>query len=129
MLIGAGLSVLGTLCLVVAAATQGSGRIGLFWPVMFHVVNSIAFAHMLPVSLALFSRLAPRPIEGTALGIYYLGFFAANAVVGRIGGWLEVMPPVRFWLVHTAFAAVAFGGFLAFRLFLSKRLLPGPVTA
>jgi len=129
MLIGAGLSVLGTLCLVAAAATQGAGRIGLFWPVMFHVVNSIAFSHLLPVSLALFSRLAPKPIEGTALGIYYLAFFAANAVVGRIGGWLEAMPPVRFWLVHTGCAAVAFGGFLAFRLFLAKRLLGGRVTA
>jgi POT family proton-dependent oligopeptide transporter len=127
MLIGAGISVLGTLCLVMAALTQGNGRIGLFWPVMFHVANSIAFSHMLPVSLALFSRLAPKPIEGTALGIYYLAFFAANAMVGRIGGSLETMPPVRFWLVHTACAAVAFGGLLAFRALLAKRLL-GPPT-
>src|SRR5690606_20879185 len=57
MIIGSVFTIAGALCLALAAATQGSGKIGLFWPVMFHLVNSIGFAHILPVSLALFSRL------------------------------------------------------------------------
>ncbi len=42
---------------------------------------------MLPVSLALFARLAPKAINATVLGLYYLAFFAANAIVGWVGGF------------------------------------------
>ena len=62
-------------------------KIGLFWPVMFHILNTIGFAHMLPVSLALFAKLAPKAINATMIGLYYLAFFAANSMVGWVGGW------------------------------------------
>ena len=49
LIIGSGFSVAGMMCLVIAAATRVAGhKIGLFWPVAFHIVNSIAFAHLLP---------------------------------------------------------------------------------
>ncbi|MBU6267322.1 MAG: peptide MFS transporter [Sphingomonadales bacterium] len=123
MILGAAFSIAGGLCLVIAAATQGSGKIGLFWPAMFHLLNSLGFSHMLPVSLALFSRLAPKPMQGTVIGIYYLAFFAANALVGKVGGMLETMPIVQFWLLHVATAAVAFVAFGLFKLVLAKRLM------
>src|SRR3546814_432662 len=66
MIIGSLFTIGGGLCLVAAAATQGDGKIGLFWPLMFHLLNSIGFAHILPVSLALFTRLAPRQIDRTS---------------------------------------------------------------
>jgi POT family proton-dependent oligopeptide transporter len=77
MIIGSFFTIAGGLCLVMAAATQGDGKIGLFWPLMFHFFNSIGFAHILPVSLALFSRLAPARLNATIIGIYYLAFFGA----------------------------------------------------
>src|SRR3954453_22059990 len=87
LIIGSAFSVCGALCLFTAAATQGAGqKIGLFWPVAFHFVNSIAFAHMLPVGLALFAKYAPKAINATIIGLYYLSFFAANSMVGKIGG-------------------------------------------
>ena len=112
------------LCLVTAAATTAPGeKIGLFWPVMFHVVNSIGFAHMLPVSLALFAKLAPKAINATVIGLYYLAFFAGNSLVGWVGGWLETMPTTSFWLLHAGFAAGSGAVFVLFKLFLSKRLI------
>ena len=125
MVIGSLFSIAGGLCLVIAASTQGSGKIGLFWPVLFHLLNSIGFSHMLPVSLALFTKLAPRTINATVVGIYYLAFVAANQIVGVMGGWYTTMPTVQFWLLHVASAVaglVAFGGF---KLFLAPRLLKG----
>ena len=53
---------------------------------MFELVNSIGFAHILPVSLALFSKIAPKQITATVIGLYYLAFFVANALVGWVGG-------------------------------------------
>jgi proton-dependent oligopeptide transporter, POT family len=131
MIIGSAFSVAGMLCLVMAAATAGpDGRIGLFWPVMFHLLNSIGFAHMLPVSLALFAKVAPRAINATVIGIYYLAFFTANALVGYVGGWFELMPTTSFWLLHAGFAAAAGAVFVLFKLFLAKHLVqaePAPL--
>jgi POT family proton-dependent oligopeptide transporter len=122
MIIGSGFTIAGGLCLVIAAATQGDGKIGLFWPVMFHFLNSIGFAHILPVSLALFTRLAPKQINATVIGIYYLAFFLANRIVGTVGGWYSTWDTVSFWLFHVATAAVGLVAFVAFKVLLAKRL-------
>src|SRR5881394_2832760 len=115
IIIGSAFSIAGAMCLVIAAATQGAGqKIGLFWPVAFHFLNSIAFAHLLPVSLALFARLAPKAINATIIGLYYLAFFAANSLIGWIGGYLEKWPTTNFWLLH---AGCALGSGLCFILF------------
>lgn len=126
IIIGSAFSVGGMLCLVAAAATTPAGdKIGLFWPVMFHVVNSIGFAHMLPVSLALFARLAPKAINATVIGLYYLAFFVGNSMVGWIGGWFEIMPVTQFWLLHAGFAIFSGLIFVLFKLFLAKPLMSG----
>lgn len=123
MIIGTVFIVGGMLCLVMAAATQPvGGKIGLFWPVAFHVVNAIGFANLLPVSLALFARLAPPAINATVIGIYYLAFFAGNSLVGWVGGWLEIMPTTTFWLIHAAFGAAAGVVFLILKFALAERL-------
>ena len=87
MIIGSVFTVAGGLCLFMAAVTQpAGGKISLFWPMMFELFNSIGFAHVLPISLALFSKISPKQITATVIGLYYLSFFAANAVVGYVGG-------------------------------------------
>ncbi|MBO9517255.1 MAG: peptide MFS transporter [Porphyrobacter sp.] len=124
LIIGSGFSILGMLCLYLAAeTTPAGGKIGLFWPVMFHVLNSIGFAHMLPVSLALFARLAPKQINATVIGLYYLAFFGGNSLVGYVGGWFETMPTTQFWLMHMGFAATAGLVFILFKLLLAPRLM------
>lgn len=131
MIIGSAFSILGALCLFMAAATAGAGeKIGLFWPVMFHLLNSIGFAHILPVSLALFAKVAPKAINATVIGLYYLAFFAANAIVGWVGGWFEAMPTTSFWLMHAGFAAGAGAVFLLFKLLMARHLVqPEPAAA
>lgn len=123
MVIGCVFIIGGGLCLYIAAVTQGSGKIGLFWPVMFHLMNSIGFAQVMPVSLALFTRLAPQALTASIVGIYYLAFFAANLTVGKLGTLYESMPTPQFWLLHVGSAAVGLVGFGAFKLLLAKRLM------
>jgi len=126
MIIGSAFSILGMLCLFMAATTTAPGeKIGLFWPVMFHLLNSIGFAHILPVSLALFAKVAPKSINATVIGLYYLTFFAANAFVGYVGGWFETMPTTSFWLMHAGFAAIGGIVFLLFKLLLARHLVQG----
>jgi POT family proton-dependent oligopeptide transporter len=122
IVIGSVFSVAGMLCLYMAAATQApGGKIGMFWPVSFHVLNSIGFAHILPVSLALFARIAPRQIAATVVGMYSLATFAANGLVGWIASRFATMPTTTFWLMHAGFAAGAGLVFLAFKVVMSRR--------
>lgn len=123
MIIGSFFTIAGGLCLVMAAATQGDGKIGLLWPLMFHLFNSIGFAHILPVSLALFTKVAPRALNATVVGIYYLAFFGANKIVGEVGGWYSSMPTTSFWLFHVATAVVGLVAFILFKLLLGRRLV------
>ena len=122
MIIGSFFVIGGGLCLWLAALTQGDAKIGLFWPVMFHLLNSIGFSHIMPVSLALFTKVAPKAIVATVVGIYYLTFFAANKTVGIIGGWYSTMDTPSFWLVHVGTAAVGLAGFVLFKAVMGKRL-------
>ena len=122
MIIGSVFSICGGMCLVIAAATAGGGKIGLFWPVMFHLFNSIGFAHIMPVSLALFTKIAPRSLNATVVGIYYLAFFGANKIVGVVGGWYSTMDTVSFWLTHVGAAAFGLIAFAAFKIVLGKTL-------
>ena len=123
ILIGSAFSAAGGLCLFAAAAFQGHGeKIGLFWPVCFHVLNSIAFAHILPIALALFAKVAPPAINATVIGLHYLAFFLGNALVGWVGGLYSSLPTTTFWLLHVASAIFSGLAFLLFKLFLGSRL-------
>ena len=122
MIIGSCFTMAGGMCLFAAAATQGAGKIGLFWPFMFHLVNSIGFAHILPISLALFTKLSPKSVTSTMLGFYYLAFFAANAIVGYVGGLYSSLPTTTFWLLHVASAGVGLVAFILFKLLVSDRM-------
>jgi POT family proton-dependent oligopeptide transporter len=122
--IGAFVSVTGVLSLAAGAAiAEANGtQVSIWWCVLFHILNSIAFANMLPVSLALYARAAPAAIGGTIIGIYYLHLFAGNQTVGILGTFLERMPASQFWLMHAAIAAGAAVVFLIVGRFFSALL-------
>lgn len=123
LIIGSVISVGGVLCLYMAAATQVPGeKIGMAWPVTFHVVNSIAFAHIFPISLALFSKAAPKAVNATMIGLYFLAFFVGNSLVGWVGGFFETMPTPAFWLMHAGFAVFSGSVFVLFRIFFGRHL-------
>jgi len=127
MIIGSVFTVAGGLCLFMAALTQPpGGKISLFWPMMFEVMNSIGFAHVLPISLALFSKIAPKQITATVIGLYYLSFFIANAVVGYVGGLYSSLPTTTFWLIHVGSAAFGLVAFVVFKIALGKHMTGGP---
>ncbi len=113
MAIGSLFTTAGALCLVIAAASDGPHKISLVWPLAFHTLNAVGFANIMPVSLALFTKVAPRALNATVVGIYYLAFVATNYAVGVIGGLYSSLSTETFWMIHVG--AAAFGG-LAFLL-------------
>jgi len=123
MIIGSLFTVTGGLCLFMAALTQpAGGKISMFWPLLFELFNSIGFAHVLPISLALFSKISPRQITSTVIGLYYLCFFIANAVVGYVGGLYSSLPTTTFWLLHVASAVFGLVAFIVFKIVIGHRM-------
>jgi POT family proton-dependent oligopeptide transporter len=126
MIIGSVFVVAGGLCLFMAALTQPpGGKISLFWPMLFELCNSIGFAHVAPISLALFSKISPKQITSTVIGLYYLCFFLANAVVGWVGGLYSSLPTTTFWLIHVASAVFGLVAFIVFKIVIGKRVTTG----
>jgi proton-dependent oligopeptide transporter, POT family len=127
MIVGMVFVVAGGLCLFMAALTQpAGGKISLFWPMLFEFCNSIGFAHVAPISLALFSKISPRQITATVIGLYYLAFFIANAVVGYVGGLYSSLPTTTFWLIHVASAVFGLVAFVIFKIVLGHRMQSTP---
>ncbi|MBI2511423.1 MAG: peptide MFS transporter [Opitutae bacterium] len=101
--LGLGISACGALCLAGAALSSGDGqKASIGWVFGFEVLNSIGFANVFPVGLAMYARAAPKSISGTIMGVYYLHLFACNSLVGWLGGLLEKMSGTNFWLLHAA---------------------------
>jgi len=124
--IGSFITALAPLILAVAGLREAAGGhgIGLGWGLAFHVVNSIGFANVLPVGLALYSRAAPRAVSGLMIGVYYLHLFLANMAVGWLGSLLSRMPAPLFWLLHAGLVALGGTMILVFRSLFGHRLAP-----
>jgi POT family proton-dependent oligopeptide transporter len=60
------------------------------------------------------------------IGLYYLAFFIANALVGYVGGFYSSLPTTTFWLIHAGSAAVGLIAFIAFKLVIGRRMVSTP---
>jgi len=127
--LGLAISAGGALCLTGAAiASAGGQKASIGWVLGFELLNSIGFANVFPVGLAMFARVAPVRVSGTIMGVYYLHLFACNNLVGWLGGLLEKMSGTQFWFLHAALV----GGAAAVMLIASRtagRLLDPRGTA
>lgn len=116
--------------MMIAAAhvEQTHGKVGFIWTVGYTVVNDLGFANILPVGLALYSRVAPKSLEGLVIGIYYLHLFIGNMLVGWLAGFLETMPGSTFWGMHAALVAIAGVLLLACKVVFGRILAPDAVA-
>jgi POT family proton-dependent oligopeptide transporter len=112
--------------LILALASYAHARTGaplpLGWAVLPQVVNDLGFANVAPIAVALYSRAAPKRLTGLFIGIYYTHLFLANLMVGRLGGLLDVLNGVQFWLLHAAAMTLSALLLFALRAIGGKRL-------
>ena len=66
-----------------AIAAKFGAKVSIGWLITFHVLNSIGFANIFLVSLALYARVAPAALSATIIGIYYLAFFCREQPRGH----------------------------------------------
>jgi len=106
--LGLAISAASLLCLATAAMISAQGhKAGIGWVLSFEILNSIGFANVFPIGLALYARASPKVVAGTMIGVYYLHLFIGNNLVGWLGGLLERMSGTQFWLLHAALVGAA----------------------
>jgi POT family proton-dependent oligopeptide transporter len=109
MAIGSLIAAGGPAMLVIAAGLIETTheKVSFGWTLGYCIVNDFGFANILPVGLALYSRVAPKRLEGLVIGVYYLHLFIGNTFVGWLAGFLDTMPGPTFWGLHAALVAGA----------------------
>lgn len=118
------------LLLIPAFSIEAGGtKISILWTFAYTLVNDLGFANILPVGLALYSRAAPRGLQGVMIGIYYLHLFFGNIFVGWLAGLLEVLPGSQFWGLHAVLVAGAGVGLLLVKLVFGWLLAPDDEAA
>ena len=90
----------------------------------FHIINSVGFAMLFPIGLALYSRAAPRAISGVMIGVYYLHLFLCNSAVGYLGGLIEKMSAANFWFMHAGLVLLGAVLMVLFALAFGRHLAP-----
>ena len=113
-----------TLALFSQIVAQTGHPVPLWWAIAFHVINDTGFSMVFPVGLALYSRAAPKGLGGIMIAIYYLHLFIGNNLIGYLGGLLDKMSGVQFWLLHSAIIGVAAVLLFLARIFLGHYLAP-----
>lgn len=125
MTIGMGLGAIALLCLAAAASlATPDNKAGIGWVLGFEIFNSMGFANLFPVGLALYARVSPKTIAGTLMGVYYLHLFICNNLVGWLGGLLERLPGTQFWLLHAGLVATAMVVIFGIARVFGRYLLP-----
>ena len=126
MTIGTAISACAPLVLAAASAVvaQTGHPVSLAWAIAFHVINDLGFSNVLPVGLALYSRAAPKGLGGMMIAVYYLHLFLGNTLTGYLGGLLDKMSAVSFWLLHAGLMGVAAAVLLGARIAFGRFLAP-----
>jgi POT family proton-dependent oligopeptide transporter len=129
--LGTALSAFAPLILALASYVHArtGGPLPLGWAILPQVVNDLGFANVAPIAVALYSRAAPKKLTGLFIGIYYTHLFLANILVGKLGGLLDVLNGVQFWLLHAAVMGLSAVLLFGVRVIAGRRLrddTPGP---
>ncbi len=112
-----------TLLLAAAQYAAGpDGRAPLIFPVLFHFGSNIGWLFFSPTVTALYSRTAPRQVNATMMGVYYLSVFIGSVVSGRLGGLYETLSAAQFWALHAALCALGGVLFLLFGAVMRRTL-------
>jgi len=109
MAIGCFLLGSGFLVMVPAAQLQAAegAPVSMCWLFFFTVLITAGELYLSPVGLSLVTKLSPRRIVSTMMGVWFLSAFIGNYAAGLLGHYWEQMPKEAFFLMMAAIGFTA----------------------
>jgi len=124
---GVGLVLLGMGFLVMAWASlyaSPATPVSPMWLVVTYFLHTSGELCLSPVGLSSVTKLAPKPLVGQMMGIWFMGAALGNLIAGLVAGQMEALPLVQLF---GTVAAIVIGSGILFVLFKGpiQRLSPG----
>jgi POT family proton-dependent oligopeptide transporter len=115
IIIGCGFSVAAFLVLALAAhLADGGAKVSMLWPIIFFILVDFGAVMLWPASIAAIATGAPQKYTGLMIGVFYMGPFAGNLLVGLFGQLYGQTSHSVFWLLHAGIAGVGMAILLCF---------------
>ncbi|WP_101772566.1 peptide MFS transporter [Peptostreptococcus faecalis] len=70
---------------------DGSAKMGLGFLLIAYIILTIGELFLSPIGMAMFNKLAPAKYASLAMGAWYLCFFFASIISGKVAGFTENM--------------------------------------
>lgn len=71
--------------------TDGSRQMNIIFVLLAYLLLTIGELCLSPIGMAMFNKLAPAKYSSLAMGAWYLSFFFANLISGKMAGFTETM--------------------------------------
>ncbi|MBO9668439.1 MAG: peptide MFS transporter [Bdellovibrio sp.] len=99
MAIGCFLGTAALITMFLAAKTVGAGKGSAFWILGSTLMLTIGELYLSPIGLSLVTKVSPKKIVSTMMGIWFLATFFGNYIAGWIGSYYDRMPKESFFLL------------------------------
>lgn len=99
--------------------TDGSRKMNLLFVLLAYFLLTVGELCLSPIGMAMFNKLAPAKYSSLAMGAWYLSFFFANLISGKLAGFTDTMGYTQIFGV-IAGVVIIFGVIL---IFMRKGLL------
>jgi POT family proton-dependent oligopeptide transporter len=125
IVIGLGIATIANLLLVIGSRV--GPPVPVIFPIAYDLLLGVSFLYYWPTLLALVSRVAPRPVNATMMGVAFLSLFVSYSTIGWLGGFYERMTPTGFWTMNVAIGVVGLVVLLALKRPIERRFARPPV--
>jgi proton-dependent oligopeptide transporter, POT family len=96
------------LIMVAAVMTAGAGKASWLWLLCYFVVLTVGELYLSPISLSLYSKVAPPQILSTMMAVNFIpNFLGGGFLQGWLGAYWSSMSKANFFLMIAAISTVA----------------------
>lgn len=85
--------------ILAAQMVPGDQKGSVFWLVATTFIFTVGEIYLSPIGLSLVTRVSPKPIVSTMMGLWFMSSFFGNYLTGYLGTFYETMPKDQFFMM------------------------------
>jgi proton-dependent oligopeptide transporter, POT family len=85
--------------ILAAQLVPGDQKGSVFWLVATTFIFTVGEIYLSPIGLSLVTRVSPKPIVSTMMGLWFMSSFFGNYLTGYLGTFYETMPKEQFFMM------------------------------